>query len=353
MLGLKLTHNTKLISLRACAVLFVLSLTVGTVSYMRIEGFDLGESLYMSVITISTVGFGEVRPLSSAGRLFTSFFVIANLAITALFISQLTQRLADGGIVSQLRKRIMHKEIDNTAGHVIVCGAGRYGREIIEQLMVTEETVVLVERSEDRIDLIATAHPELLYVQGDATTDEGLERAGVTRAKAMIVTLGNDSDNAFAVLTARQLRSGKVGLSPKLVIIARTYNPESRSKMLKVGADHVVQPEQIGSFFMSTLVRKPSAVEFFTTLAGGPAADVGFEEISQERLPVEMRESSLREMDLRRKTGINVVALRYADGHYEVNPDSARTLRGGTSMIALGDREQLARLEELLGTKEG
>ncbi len=342
MFGLKLTHNTKLISLRACAVLFATSLTVGTVSYMLIEGFDLGESLYMSVITISTVGFGEVRPLSSSGRLFTSFFVIANLAITALFISQLTQRLAEGGIVAQLRKRIMHKEIDTTSGHVIVCGAGRYGREIVEQLTITEETVVLVERDEERIDLIATAHPELLYVQADATTDEGLERAGAARAKAMIVTLGNDSDNAFAVLTARQL-------SPKLVIIARTYNPESRSKMMKVGADHVVQPEQIGGFFMSTLVRKPTAVEFFTTLAGGPAADVGFEEISQERLPVKMRESSLREMDLRRKTGINVVALRYADGHYEVNPDSARTLKGGTSMIALGDRQQLARLEELLG----
>ena len=119
--------------------------------------------------------------------------------------------------------------------------------------------------------------------------------------------------------------------------------------MERVGANHVVQPEQIGGFFMSTLVRKPSAVEFFTTLAGGPAADLGFEELSQEQLPLELRNSSLRDMDLRRKTGISVVALRYADGHYEVNPDATRTLAGGTSLIALGDREQLARLRELLG----
>ena len=200
----RLTHNSELISLRGCAGLFLGSLLVGTVGYMLIEGYSFTESMYMSVITISTVGFGEVRPLSDAGRLFTSIYVVANLAITALFISQLTQHLISGGLISQIRQRIMVTEINNLIGHVVVCGAGRYGREILDQLIDTEETVVLVERDEERIGVTATAHPELLYVHGDATSDEILERAGVSRAKAMIVTLGSDSDNAFAVLTGRQ-----------------------------------------------------------------------------------------------------------------------------------------------------
>ena len=338
---LRLTHDTKLLSLRACAALFALSLLVGTLSFMYIEGWVWGEAFYMAVITIATVGFTEVHPLSGAGRAFTSGYVIVNLAITALFITQLTQRLSDGGLLAQLRFRIMVKEIERVRDHIIVCGIGRYGREIVNQLVAAGEDVVVVERDGEHIRAFVHEHPELLYVEGDATAEDDLQRAGLGRAKAVIVTLGNDSDNAFAVLTARQL-------SPEIAIIARTYQPESRQKMLRVGADHAVQPEQIGGFFMSALVRKPSAVEFFTSLATGPAADIGFEEVSQERLPARLRACSLQEMDLRRLTGVSVIALRYADGHYEVNPDATRTLDGGTSMIALGDRDQLARLRDLL-----
>ena len=337
----RLTYHTRLLSLRTCALLFALSLVVGVLGYGLIEGYDWGEAFYMAVITLSTVGYGEVRPLSAAGRIFTSAYVIANLGITALFVTQLTQNLMEGGYGGRLRKLMMKREIGSLAGHVIVCGAGRYGREIVEQLDGTDETVVLVERDPERIALVAEEHPELLYVEADATSDEGLRRAGVTRAKALICTLGNDSDNAFAALTARQLGSG-------LVIIAKTERPDSRSKMMRAGADHVVQVEQIGGFFMSALVRQPSAVEFFTSLAGGPTADIGFEEIAQSRLPAELRDSSLREMDLRRRTGVSVVALRERDGSYEVNPDANRTLSESTSLIALGDREQLERLRGLL-----
>ena len=343
---LRITHNTRLLSLRTCAGLFALSVAVGTLGYHLLEGYAPTEALYMSVITLSTVGFGEVRPLSTAGRLFTSGYVIANLAITALFITQLTQQLVEGGLGARLRKRIMAREISGLRGHVIVCGAGRYGAEVVEQLYDTEETVVLVERDREHVEPVASAHPELLYVLGDATDDGTLERAGVARAKALIATLGNDSDNAFAVLTARALSGG-------LVIIAKIERPESRAKMLRVGADHVVQVEQIGGFFMSALVRQPSAVEFFRSLAGGPSAEVGFVEVDQTQLPGPLRDSSLREMDLRRRTGVSVVALREGDGSYAVNPDADRTLSPGTSLIALGDREQLRRLRALLLPADG
>ena len=339
---LRLSHRTGVLSLRTCAYLFAASLIAGVVGYVAIEGYDLGEAVYMSVITLSTVGFAEVRPLSAAGRAFTSAYVIANLAITALFVSQLTQHLRAGGLLTQLRLRLMQNEIDALSGHVIVCGAGRYGSQVVEQLAGTSEDVVLIERSEQAIARVAEALPELLYVRADATTDEALAAAGVARAKSLIATLGDDSDNAFAVLSARELAP------PGLTVIARVYQSASRSKLMRVGADHVIEPEQIGGFYMATLVRKPSAVEFFTSLADGPMADVGFEEVAHATLPAGLQGSSLRQMDLRRLTGVSVVAVRHADGHYEVNPDPDTVMRDGSSFIALGDGGQLARLRDLL-----
>ena len=315
---------------------------------MLIEKYTLGNALYMSVITISTVGFGEIRPLSPLGRLFTSCFVIANLAITAIFVSTLTQHLREGGIVFKLRQYLMNKEISGLENHVIVCGAGRYGREIIDQLEDTEEQIILIERDQSHIDKLAERHPRLLYILADATNDEALMKAGVLKAKSIIVTLGDDSDNAFTVLSARQICTDRDDALPPLTIIARVYKTASRAKLKRVGADHVIQPEQIGSFYMATLVRKPSAVEFFTSLASGERAEVGFEEIPYERLPISLKGKSLLGMDLRRKTGVSVIAMRYPDGHYEVNPDPTSKLIEGTSLIALGDAGQLNKLTSLM-----
>ena len=345
---LRIAHNTTILTLRMCAYLLTLSMVVGTAGYMVIEDYSFGNALYMAVITISTVGFGEVRPLSPLGRFFTSGFVIANLGITAIFVSTLTQHLRDGGIVYKLRHYLMGKEISNLENHVIVCGAGRYGREIIDQLEGSEEQIILIERAQDHIDQLTESHPELLYILADATTDEALLQAGVLTAKSLIVTLGDDSDNAFTVLSARQLCiSRRISLLP-LNIIARVYKAESRAKLKRVGADHIIQPEQIGSFYMATLVRKPSAVEFFTSLANGASAEVGFEEIPYAKLPSSLQEKSLLDMDLRRKTGVSVVAMRYPDGHYEVNPDPTSKLVQGTSLIALGDSKQLAKLSKMI-----
>ena len=346
---LRLTHNTSIFTLRTCAYLLTASLVFGTMGYVVIEGYSWGEGFYMAVITISTVGFGEIRPLSEAGRLFTSIFVIVNLGITALFVSALTQHLRNGGIISHLRQYLMRNEVDNLHGHVIVCGAGRYGREIIEQLAETETDVVLVERDMSHIEQLLNKQPTLLYVEADATTDEALLEAGILRAKSLIVTLGDDSDNAFAVLSARSICAQRAANLPPLNIIARVYKAESRAKLLRVGANHVVQPEQIGSFYMATLVRKPSAVEFFTSLANGASASVGFEEIAYDQLPASLQGQCLLDMDLRRRTGVSVVAMRFPDGHYEVNPDPTTVLLPGTSLIALGDANQLSRLLQLVG----
>ncbi len=346
---LRISHNTKILTLRTCAYLLLTSLLIGTIGYKYIEGYTVGNALYMSVITISTVGFGEIRPMSPMGRLFTSGFVIVNLAITAIFVSTLTQHLRDGGIVFKLRNYLMKEEITNLSNHVIVCGAGRYGREIIDQLEDSEEQVLLIERDQSHIDQLTERHPRLLYILADATNDEALLQAGILKAKTLMVTLGDDSDNAFTVLSARQVCNRREASIPPLNIIARVYKAENRAKLMRVGADHVIQPEQIGSFYMATLVKKPSAVEFFTSLASGESAEVGFEEIPYKKLPATLQGKSLLDMDLRRKTGVSVVAMRYPDGHYVVNPDPTSKLVKGTSLIALGDAEQLKKLSSIIG----
>ena len=309
-----------------------------------LEGYTIGEGIYMAIITMSTVGFSEVKPLSAAGRAFTALYVIVNLGITGLFLSQLTQHLANGGVLTQLRNRIMKKQIEALHGHVIVCGAGRYGNEIIEQLHGSEEDIVLVESDRELLDEMVNTYEDLYTVHGDATNERALEQAGLARAKSIIMTVSEDSDNALAVLTAREI-------NPDITVIARVYSPENRSKLLKVGADHVVQPEQLGAFMMATLVRKPSAVEFFTSLASGPSARVGFEEIDFESLPEKYRNKSLLEMDLRRLTGVSIIALRHADGAYQVNPSPKECMGPGMSFIALGDREQLNKLSALFKTR--
>ena len=339
---LRLSPNHLVFSLRTCAYLFGVSLLAGTVGYVLIEGYTFGEAIYMAIITISTVGFSEVKALSAAGRAFTSVYVIANLAITALFVSQLTQHLADGGILTKLRNALMERQIATLTDHVIVCGAGRYGQEIVEQLLDSEEDIVLVDRDADLLDELTARYAGVYSVDGDATNEDTLERAGLLRAKSVIITVGNDSDNALTVLTAREL-------SQSIVIIARVYALENRSKLLKVGTDHVVQPEQLGAFMMATLVRKPSAVEFFTELARGPSARVGFEEVAYESLPAELRDQSLLEMNLRRLTGVSIVALRHGDEQYQVNPSPDTRVAAGMSLIALGDRSQLGKLRALLG----
>ena len=334
-------HNSTILTIKSGLILISGSLLIGALGYILIEDYTAMEAFYMAIITISTVGFSEVRPLSDTGRLFTSLYVMLNLGITALFISQLTQYLSEGGIIQRLRKNIMEQHIARLQDHTILCGAGRYGREILEQLEDSKEEVLVIEKDMDMIRIAIDRHPDLLYIHADATFDEILIKAGIEKAKSIIVTLNQDSDIAFVVLSARQL-------APGIKIIARVYEPESKAKLQRVGADHVIQPEQIGSYFMAALVRKPAMVELFTSIGNKESSPIGFEEIPYPRLPDHLKKRSLKEMNLRSLTGASVVALRHSDGRFEVNPDPEGILPSDSSLIALGSQAQIDALRALL-----
>ncbi|NUO02318.1 MAG: potassium channel protein [Saprospiraceae bacterium] len=236
----------------------------------------------------------------------------------------------------------MQKAINSLNNHVVLCGYGKYGKEISLNLLTHNIPFVVIDHAVDKIDRLQHSDPPLLYIEGDATQDETLLAAGILRARATITALADDSDNLYIVLTARQL-------NPRLNIISRAMEPKAGKKLLKAGANHVVMPEQIGGFYMATLVSKPGALEFFSFITSENHADIGFEEIRYEQLQPQFRTLPIRELHLRHQTGINIIGYRNQDGRYEINPSPDIALQPGCSFIVLGSNVQLKKLHELLG----
>lgn len=331
----------KILNFKVALCLLGIEMVTGIAGYMLLEGYDWVEAVYMVVITISTVGFMEVEPLSAAGRLFTSFIILLNIGIFAYFLAVFSYYILEGEFFKNWFLKRMQKAINDLDNHVVLCGYGRYGKEISLNLLRHNIPFVVIDHATDKIDRLQHNDPPLLYIEGDATQDETLTDAGIKRAKAIITALADDSDNLYIVLTARQL-------NPRLDIISRAMEPKAGKKLMKAGANHVVMPEQIGGFYMATLVSKPGAVEFFSFITSENQADIGFEEISYERLAPEFRSLPIHELHLRHRTGVNIIGYRDAEGRYQVNPAPDVHLTPGCSFIVLGSELQLNSLHALL-----
>jgi voltage-gated potassium channel len=333
--------SNNLLDLRVARTLLLGMTVLGTVGFMFIEGYGVLDALYMTIITMSTVGYGELSPLSDAGRIFVMLLIIVNTAVFAYVLAAFSYYVIDGKIFQTIHRTRMDKTINNLSRHAIVCGAGKYGREVIENLQRHHKEVVIIDIEEEKIEHLRERYPELLYVVGDATHDDILQNAGIDRAASLISALADDSDNLFIVLSAHQLNA-------KLQIISRAINDRARVKMLKAGASHVVMPEQIGGFYMASLISKPGAVEFFSFITNELSSDIGFEEIQYRRLKPQFQDRPIREMDLRHKTGVNIIAYRNSDGTYIVNPGPETIISAGGSFIALGNDGQLEALHGYL-----
>ena len=337
------TLPSTFLSARLAALLFAGEICLGLVGFMWLEEYSLGEAFYMVMITISTVGYTEVLPLSESGRVFTSFFILINIGIFAYSLAVFTYYVIQGEIYKKMHMGLINRRIEDLKDHIIVCGYGRYGREIALHFFQHDFPFVVIDFNEEKIHEIQTSSDRILYVHDDATQDETLIRAGIYRAKAIISALPDDSDNVFIVLTARQL-------NPRINIISRAKHIKTQKKLQKAGADHVVLPEQIGGFYMATLVSKPGAVEFFSFLTTEAQSDIGFEEIIFENLPVECQNKTIRELNIRKATGANIIGFKRTDGHYVVNPPPDTIIVPSSSFIVLGDREQLIQLKKYLNS---
>ena len=332
MMRFRFTSNA--LNLRLALLLLLITMAVGTVGLMLIEGYTLIDAFYMSVITISTVGFGEVQPLSNAGRLFVSALVVFNIGIVAYVLAAFSYYVIDGKLFETMQYNRIQAKIGKMSGHTIVCGYGKYGREIVSHLRLHNHPYVIIEQNEDKLTDLIEEDEDILYVIDDATHDDALFAAGIERASSLITALNDDSDNLFIVLSSKDL-------NPALRIVSRAKELRGRQKMMKAGASHVIMPEQIGGFYMATLISKPGAVEFFSFITNELSADIGFEELRYDQLPEKYRGKPILDLDLRSNTGVNIIGHRLQGGKYQVNPGPTTVLGPEGSFIVVGNPKQL------------
>lgn len=321
------------------ALFFLLSLlTVGVVGYMTLSDFDFVEAVYMTVITISTVGFSEVQPLNNEERIFTIFLILTSITIFGYAVSAFTEAIASGEFFKQLKLKRVQQKIDTLKKHTIVCGYGRNGMQAIVKLKNYQKELVVIEKDKALIEQLD--NEGILYVEGDATIDAVLQKAGIENASNLITALPSDADNLFVVLTAHQLNK-------KCRIISRASNESSYGKLKIAGADNVIMPDKLGGAHMASLVVTPDVLEFVDKLTIEGETTANLEEVVVNSLPKEYLGKTILDLDLRKKTGCTVIGYKTTDGSYIINPEASITLLADTSLIVLGRPEQIVKLREL------
>ena len=318
--------------------LLLVSLIIGQAGFSLIEDYSPVEAFYMTVITLSTVGFTEVKPLSDAGRIFTGFYIIFNLGIFAYAISILTAFIVEGEFRETFRKYITSRRVQRLTNHIIVCGFGRNGVRTCEELLKSNHPFVVVERNAQLIKNFPDSN-DFQYIIGDATTDDTLLAAGIDRAAAIITTLPKDTDNVFIALTARELNR-------EVTIISRASEESSEKKLLRAGANQVVMPDAIGGIHMARLITKPDVIEFLNILTGVGHEYIKLEDVTFEELKPEYQRQTLRELNIRQHTGATVIGFRHLSNNFTFNPPGDLKFTEGDTMIIIGTDQNIEKFKE-------
>lgn len=306
---------------------------------MCIEGYQFLDAFYMTVITVATVGFQEVHPLSAPGRMFTVFLIITSFGTFAYAAASISKYIADGEFNRYFKHYKVTAAIEKLSGHVIICGFGRNGKQAAHVLKKHNTRFVVIEEKKEVIDTITHRYSDLV-LHGDATHDDVLESAGISRAKAIITTLPIDADNLFIVLSAKTL-------NPKLSIISRASEDNSDKKLKLAGADNVIMPDKIGGAHMASLVMKPDVMEFVDFITGQGGDNIRLEEITFANLPEKFQNKTIRELEVRNRSGANIIGFKTADGEYVINPNADTMIIPDAKLFVLGTSEQITRLKEL------
>ncbi|MFH2141452.1 MAG: potassium channel protein [Bacteroidota bacterium] len=312
----------------------------GTSGFMLIEGFSFINAFFMTIISVSTVGFETVEPLSDMGKIFTAFLIILSLGTFAYGVSTFTRYILSGVFRNFYKQSKMKKRISKLSNHIIVCGYGRVGKQSALELLENKEKVVIIDNQISNIEEIQQI-PELMYILGDATQDEVLSEALINDAKALITTFPNDADNLFIVLTAKQM-------NPKLKIISRAYDVHSDIKLKRAGANNVIMPDKVGGQRMAKLVSQPDVVEFIEHILLQTNRDVFLEELTCNKLATCFVNKSIRELDIRNVSGANIVGVRQKKGNYIINPSPDIMLTQEDKIFVLGNLEQIDKLKQIL-----
>jgi voltage-gated potassium channel len=322
------------------AVLLSLMVLVGTAGYMIIEGWSAWDAFYMTIISLTTVGYREVHPLSRMGEAFTAVLLVGGVGTVLYSFTLLGARVIEGTLHNPWeRRRVLHM-LEQLENHFIVCGYGRIGAIVVDDFERQHVPYVVIERDPTRLQILRDAGR--LVVEGDASSEDVLTKAGVARARGLIAAVSTDAENVYAILSARLMQ-------PSLYIIGRAESDESARKLQKAGADRVISPYQIGGLHMAQLALRPAVVEFVQLATSSEFMDLSMEQV-EVRTDGPLVGQTIVGANLRQGFGVIVVGIRRASGRMEFNPASDARMEAGDSLVLLGTTEQLGKLARHAGT---
>ena len=319
-------------------LLAILILFMGASGYMVLEGWDLLDSVYMTVTTLATVGYGEVHEMGKVGKIYTITLIIFGVGFFMYIIGLVVQFMVEGRIMTILGRKRLDKEIEHLKDHYIVCGYGRIGKVLCKHLKRKPIDLIVIENNQELMSVMDEERN--FYVSGDATDEDTLIKAGIKQAKGLIAVLGTDADNVFLILTARQL-------NPDLFIIARASTQGAKSKLKAAGADYVESPYEMGAVSMAQRIIRPTVTSFLDLAFTYKRKDIQMEEI-----PISFSSSlanvMLKDSGIRQNYNLIIIAIKKPDGGMLFNPSFETVISGGDTVIAVGEEQNLQRLEKVL-----
>jgi len=305
---------------------------------MSIERWDFLDALYMAVTTLTTVGYNEVHELTNPGRIFTIFFIIIGVVYFLYIAGAVVQFMVEGQIRTILGRRSLDKKIDRLKNHYVVCGYGRIGKTLCTMLKRKAVDLVVIEKDKDLIPVMV--ENKVFYISGDAGDETNLIKAGIRHAKGLIAVLATDTDNVFLVLTARQL-------NPDIFIMANASHNESKPKLIAAGANRVELPYDMGAVSMAQRIIRPTVTNFLNLAFAQKRKDIQMEEIpvspSSELVTVMLKDSGIRQ-----RFNLIIIAIKKSDDSMLFNPSFEAVIESGDTVIAVGEEENLKKLEKIL-----
>ncbi|HKC64100.1 MAG TPA: NAD-binding protein, partial [Pyrinomonadaceae bacterium] len=322
--------------LRYALVAIILAVAAGTLGFHLLEGLSLSDSLYVTLQTLTTVGYGDITPQTAAGRVFASLYMFVGVGVVLYVLTSSVQTIVQSEMIAAFGERRRAREMSKLHDHFIICGAGRVGSRIIGQMQSARVPFVVIETNEPKVTELLESGVHVLV--RDATLEESLREAGVERARGLAACLPDDAENVYVVLTAR-------GLNPKLHIVARAVEEQAEEKLIRAGANRVVAPTIIGSHRMAQALMKPAVADFMDSIAA-ENLDLGFEQL--EVMPGSVYAGrKLRFTNIRSELDVVIVAMRRKSGDMIFNPSGDAIIEAGDLLIAIGKAESLAELNEL------
>lgn len=318
--------------------LFAVVLLIGTVGFVVGFNYSVLDAVYMTIITVTTVGFGEVHQLDASGKLFTIFLLLISIVAYGYLVTVVSEFFSNNMLMQAYRTKKKIKKVSRMEGHTIICGFGRNGKQAYAKLKKFKKSCVIIEKDESRLEEVEDVN--ITLIKGDATKDDVLISAGIENASSLIAASSSDANNVYIVLSSRQL-------NPNLNIVSRASSDQSVEKMKIAGANNVIMPDRLGGEHMASLLVTPDLVKFVDKLGLEGENNANLEEIGVEELPSEYILKSISDLDVRRNSGCTVIGFITAQDEYIVNPSSKTILEPESRLIVLGSPEQIRKFKEV------